>query len=132
MLDDAMWADTWGSLNNQPGVSYPPCGTSLDSLAYQWPTYRITGPDFNTFLGWQNGKRTQPVTKNLRVSHAFNGVGSTAAWYANDYGPQYLATQPAGSALPPDSLTPAINANEFEFNCKNRAMEWACTSGKTE
>ncbi|MEZ5355824.1 MAG: hypothetical protein R2762_24585 [Bryobacteraceae bacterium] len=43
------------------------------------PSLRITGADLDKLAAWQNAIRSDPQTRNFRVTHAFNGFGATAA-----------------------------------------------------
>lgn len=87
-LDDNTWP---------PGTA---CGTSVDNTP---TTYRITGADFNAFDSWQNNLQSQPYTGSVKISWPYNGWGTT--------------TQFGGSSnYSPDTLTPAVNTNEWDFN----------------
>lgn len=98
-FDDLLIADsTWPAST--------PCSTSLEDPSL--PEYRMTGPDFKRAIQWQNGIRAQPTTSNFRSSFAFNGVGSTAAYY-NDY----RAATPTAPAT--DTLTPAVRRDNNFF-----------------
>lgn len=99
-LDDLLIADsTWPAST--------PCSTSLEDPSL--PEYRMTGPDFQRVIQWQKGIRAQPTTSNFRSSFAFNGVGSTTAYYN-----EYRAATPTAPAT--DTLTPAVrNDNNFFY-----------------
>jgi hypothetical protein len=73
------------------------CGTNVEQTG---ATYRITGPDFKAFDSWQANAQGQATTGGLRLSIAFNGLGS-----GGDY------TAPA-----PDTLVPEINNDKNDFN----------------
>jgi Concanavalin A-like lectin/glucanases superfamily len=61
-IDDAQW------------TSGTACGTDVDSTGVQ---QRITGVDLTAVSTWQRARRLDPRTADLRVTMAFNGLGTT-------------------------------------------------------
>jgi hypothetical protein len=61
-IDDAQWLSTTA------------CGTGVDLTGVQ---QRITGADLEAVSAWQRARRLQPQTADLRLTMAFNGLGST-------------------------------------------------------
>jgi hypothetical protein len=51
-----------------------PCGTNLDTDP-TGVTYRMDASAVQTLVAWQNAKRAQSVTRDLRLSFPFNGDG---------------------------------------------------------
>lgn len=63
--------------------------------------FRLSGNDFNTFIAWQNGIRnSSPQLTNVTLELAFNGEGSSGVFT-------------------PDTLTPAVQAGQANFNWVN-------------
>ncbi len=54
-------------------TSATPCGTPVGATGVE---LRITASDWNAVRDWQDHKRGQPNTGNLRLTVAFNGVGA--------------------------------------------------------
>ena len=54
-------------------TSSTPCGTPVDATGAE---LRITASDWKAVRNWQNSKRGQPNTADLRLTMAFNGVGA--------------------------------------------------------
>jgi hypothetical protein len=80
-------------------------GTPCETCAF----YRMTGADFNRVVAWSNQWQfATPQTASLRLDFAFNGEGGTVA--AN---------------YSPDTLMPAIRANEQEFRWINHTYSHA-------
>lgn len=84
-----------------------PCGTSVDDPSM--PTYRTSGGDVEKIRSWQDAERLRPVSKNLRLTMAYNGYGSTTAYYDD-----FRAENPGAPAS--DTLTPAVRAGQSQFN----------------
>jgi hypothetical protein len=89
-LDDDIWTTS------------TPCGTSVDNTG---ATYRITGADFDAYINWQNGIRSQATTQNFRTEMVFNGWGSTPGAYS------------------PDSLTPEVKKYSSNFFWTNHTYD---------
>jgi len=97
-------------INDDHWLPSTACGTPIDQTGAE---YRITGPDFKAVLNWQNAKQALPVTAGLRLSIAFNGEGSQ---------PGYAT---------PDTLTPEISADEFDFNWLSHTYDHPYLDGVT-
>jgi hypothetical protein len=80
-----------------------PCGT--DPVQTN-ENYRITSSDLQTFMSWQQSKRGQSATQNFRMTTAFNGYGTTP-----------------DAGYSPDTLTPAVHANQAQFNWMNHTYD---------
>jgi hypothetical protein len=80
-----------------PGTT---CGTPTDQTG---ATYRMTGNDLQVVLNWQNNKRSDPLTKNFRLSFAFNGEGTIG--------------------YSPDTLTPKAKKVEKNFYWINHSYD---------
>ena len=66
--------------------------------------FRMSGADFANAVNWEsNWQLATPQTANVRLSFAFNGEGSTGIYN-------------------PDTLTPQIKANEYEFRWINHTF----------
>ena len=83
-----------------------PCGTSFDLL----PSYRMTGADWNAFVQWQRVKRNDPMTADLMVAMAYNGLGTDPEWFQG-----YLEDDTVGGDTEVDTLLPAVRATQHEF-----------------
>lgn len=81
-IDDSDW---------QPST---PCGTNVDNTGF---TYRINSSDLQSVLAWQSGVRAGAVSRNVTLTMAFNGFGTSAGAYS------------------PDDLTPAAKSNQAQF-----------------
>jgi hypothetical protein len=81
-IDDSDWQPT------------TPCGTNVDNTGF---TYRISGSDWQNVLAWQNGVRANAVSRNVTLTMAYNGFGTSAGAYS------------------PDTLTPAAKSNQAPF-----------------
>ncbi len=75
------------------------CGTNPESTPV---TYRISGNDLQAFINWQTGVQSQATTHGFKLAHAFVGEGTTG--------------------YSPDTLTPAIQANQAKFNWINHTL----------
>lgn len=107
-LDDLLIEDaTW--------PAGTPCTTSLEDPSL--PTYRISGADFVEARRWQNATQTKATTKNLHASFAFNGVGTTAEYYAD-----YRLDHPTAPST--DGLTPKVRSDK-EFYYVNHTYNHA-------
>jgi ABC-type thiamin/hydroxymethylpyrimidine transport system permease subunit len=53
------------------------CGTPVDSTGGE---VRMTGADLNAVIDWQQLRRLDPLTPALRLTLAFNGVGTTGIY----------------------------------------------------
>ncbi len=76
-------------------------------------TYRMTGSDFASAISWQNRVRSSNSnTAALRLEMAFNGEGATGIYT-------------------PDTLTPAVTANQANFNWVNHTYSHPNLDGIT-
>jgi hypothetical protein len=82
-------------LHNQMWSPTTPCGTPVDSTT---GTFRLSGADYTAVVNWQRKLQTAPLTRNVRLTMAFNGEG-------------------ANGLYKPDTLTPAAKkyASDFHF-----------------
>jgi hypothetical protein len=82
-------------LHNTMWSTTTPCGTPIDSTTR---TFRLTGSDYASVVAWQRKVQAAPLTRNLRLTMAFNGDG-------------------ADKTYKPDTLTPAVRkyASDFHF-----------------
>ncbi|HXH96694.1 MAG TPA: hypothetical protein VNH40_05725, partial [Gaiellaceae bacterium] len=75
-------------------------------------TFRMTGADFLAALSWQNGVRALDTDlQSFRIEFAFNGDGA--------YGDPPPQADHLGTAYPPDTLSPAVVANQGNFSFVN-------------
>jgi hypothetical protein len=81
-IEDDMW---------QPTTA---CGTPVEQTGV---TYRVNAADMTATLRWQNSKRTQAITRNMTLTMAFNGYGTTPGAYT------------------PDTLTPNIRITQSNY-----------------
>lgn len=70
------------------------CGTPVDSTGGE---VRMTATDLAGVVAWQQLRRLDPLTPNLRLTMAFNGVGTTGIY-------------------PGDTLTAAARRNQSQFH----------------
>ena len=96
MLSESLWVD---------GADCRPDMTPYD----QHPSYRNTADDWQTLVSWQRAKRSTPITSDLHVAIAYNGVGSDPQWLED-----HFADDPA-EADTSDTLMPAIQETQSEF-----------------
>jgi PASTA domain len=61
-IDDEQWLATTA------------CGTSVDNTGV---SHRMTGADLTAVTNWQNSRRQQPLTADLKITMAFNGLGTS-------------------------------------------------------
>lgn len=73
-----------------------PCATSVDDPSL--PTYRLTGDDLEAVEEWQAGRQSEAPTAELRLNLAFNGYGTTEAYYDEEYQPEH-PDAPSGDTL---------------------------------
>ena len=66
-------------------------------------TYRNNAADITAALAWQNSIRSLPLTRNFRMEWAFNAEGASGIYV-------------------PDDLTPAVKANQAQFNFVNHTF----------
>jgi len=52
-----------------------PCGTNLD-LNPSGVEYRMSAADLQAVINWQQARRAEPTTRQLRLTMVFNGVGA--------------------------------------------------------
>ncbi|MBY0492695.1 MAG: hypothetical protein K2Y23_00650 [Cyanobacteria bacterium] len=78
-------------IGNDQWVAATPCGTPVDMTGY---SQRSTASDLKAVLDWQTTTRLQPVTRNLKLTMAFNAYGATNGAYTPDDLTPFL-TQPA-------------------------------------
>ena len=71
-------------------------------------TFRMSGNDFNLISAWQAQVRTQPTTKNLRLTWAFVAGGANPAFWDS------------GTS---DSLLTAIKQGQADFNWVNHTYD---------
>jgi hypothetical protein len=64
-LHNTMWSPT------------TPCGTPIDSTTR---TFRLTGSDYTSVVAWQRKLQTGLLTKNARLTMAFNGHGANKTY----------------------------------------------------
>ena len=83
----------------------PSCSCDIGPNVTTTP-YRIAGTDFNATISWQTGVRTSPLLRTLALEWAFNGEG-------------------ASGLFSPDTLTPAVEAGQQNFNFVNHTYTHA-------
>jgi hypothetical protein len=66
-------------------------------------TYRNNAADITAAVAWQNSIRSLPLTGNFRLEWAFNAEGASGIYV-------------------PDDLTPAVKANQAQFNFVNHTF----------
>ncbi len=78
-----------------------PCGTNLD-LNPSGVEYRMTAADLQAVINWQQARRAEPTTRQLRLTMVFNGVGADP--------------MSAGGGMPAnDDLAPLTQAQHSHF-----------------
>lgn len=68
-------------IHNDQWKASTPCGTPFENTGFQ---HRVTAADMQAVLNWQLAAQSQPATRSLRLSMAFNGYGATAGAYLPD------------------------------------------------
>ena len=81
-------------LHNDRWLPSTPCGTPVDGTGND---VRMTGVDLKTTVAWQRLRRLDPMTRDLRLTMAYNGYGAQKDVYA------------------PDTLTPAVRSYQGDF-----------------
>jgi len=94
-----------------------PCGTSVDNTGAQ---HRMTGADYNAIANWQAARRLNPQFANLRLTMAFNGVGTTGSYLTVGGGD--ALTNPT-TVVSADSLTSAAQRRQGVFNWVSHTYE---------
>jgi peptidoglycan/xylan/chitin deacetylase (PgdA/CDA1 family) len=64
-IDDPQWRD------------WTPCGTDVDHTGVN---ARITGADLTAVSNWQTGVRSHAISRDVRLTMAFNGVGASGSY----------------------------------------------------
>lgn len=62
---------------DQQWLASTPCGTSVTQTGV---TKRMTGADFNAVHAWQRLQRRKGIARDLRLTMAFNGAGTTGLY----------------------------------------------------
>jgi hypothetical protein len=81
-------------LHNQMWSPATACGTPVDATP---GTFRLSGTDYTSVVNWQRKLQTAPLTRNVRLTMAFNGEG-------------------ANGIYKPDTLTPAVKKYAADFH----------------
>jgi hypothetical protein len=81
-------------IENNQWIAGTPCGTDPDTTGR---AVRMSGSDLHLLENWQRARNAMPITSALRVTMAFNGVGTTGTH-------------------PNDTLTPAARNLQRSFN----------------
>ena len=68
-------------LDNDRWLPSIPCGTPVDGTGNN---IRMTGDDLVKVVNWQRLRRSVPTTKDIRLTMAYNGLGTVAGEYPND------------------------------------------------
>jgi hypothetical protein len=68
-------------VDNDRWLPTTPCGTPTDATG---STVRMTGDDYLAAVAWEELRRVISVTRDLRLTMAFNGYGTEAEAYPND------------------------------------------------
>jgi PASTA domain len=101
-IDDQRWV---------PGTA---CGTSVDSA--NLPSYRMTAEDLSTVTAWQNLKRQNPLTSDLKITMAFNGLGTSPTFtYLLVGGSDKTVTGTPTTSGPNDLLIQAAVAQQANY-----------------
>ena len=80
-----------------------PCGTAVDNTGH---TYRINGTDWKAISNWQATTQKNAISAKLTLTMAFNAYGTTA-----------------DAGFTPDTLTPAVIANQGKFYWLNHTYD---------
>ena len=67
-------------IHNDQWKATTPCFTPFDATGAQ---IRVGGSDIKAVIAWQQQRRNEPLTRDLRLTIAYNGVGTTGM-YSND------------------------------------------------
>src|SRR5207244_9206018 len=62
-------------IDDEQWLASTPCGTSVDSTG---AAQRMSGADLTAVSAWQNLRRQDPLSGDLRITMAFNGLGTTS------------------------------------------------------
>jgi hypothetical protein len=71
-------------IHNDQWVASTPCGTPFEMTGYE---HRVTASDMQAVLNWQASIQAQPVSADLRLTMAFNGLGATGEYVPDDLTP---------------------------------------------
>ena len=71
-------------IHNDQWVADTPCGTPFEMTGYQ---HRTTESDLQAVLNWQAAVRSQPLTSDVRLTMAFNGLGAMGEYQSDDLTP---------------------------------------------
>jgi hypothetical protein len=61
-------------IDDEQWLASTACGTSVDNTGV---SQRITGADLTAVTNWQNARRQQALTPDLKITMAFNGLGTS-------------------------------------------------------
>jgi hypothetical protein len=101
-------SDVWNPRLAQAGVPLDPGADCLGSQA-QCPTQRMSGKDITNLVAWQKSRAVTPSAPQFQFDFAYNAEGTVAA---------NLDAQ-----FRPDTLTPAVKANQAQFNFINHTYD---------
>ena len=91
-------------IDDEQWLTSTACGTNVDNTGV---TQRITGADLTAVSSWQTNRRRQSITANLRLTMAFNGLGTTPG-YTLTVGSNDTVTGGATTGPLIDTLTLAV------------------------
>lgn len=97
-------------VHDEQWLSTTPCGTSVDLTG---ASHRMTGADLRAVLAWQKARQANPISANLRLTMAFNGLGTTASYLV--VGGNDTATSNSTNTST-DTLTPTARTLQRHFN----------------
>jgi hypothetical protein len=100
-------------IDDQQWLASTACGTSVDSSTL--PSYRMTDEDLTTVSTWQTLKRQQALTPDLKITMAFNGLGTSSSYTYRIVGSNDTIIGGNESGSRPDLLTPAAAAQQANY-----------------
>jgi hypothetical protein len=102
--------DVWNPANSPSSSSYDPGIDCIPTPTLQCPKVRMSGADITALINWQNQLRSSSTTPNFRIEFPFNGVGTDPTTLSAS------CKTGLGEACLPDTLTPAVRANQQQLN----------------
>ena len=99
-------------IDDEQWLASTACGTSVDNTGV---SQRSIGTDLNAVSAWQTNKQRDPMTANLRITMAFNGVGTTPG-YSLVVGGTDQVVGGGTTGATADTLTAAAKALQGNFH----------------
>jgi PASTA domain len=99
-------------IDDQQWLASTSCGTDVDHTN---ATHRMDGADLTAVTNWQNTRRQQPLTRDLKITMAFNGLGATPEYDYRVVGSNDSLIGGAKAGPRPDTLTSAAVQQQHNY-----------------